>query len=69
MQRRYRTDPKVRARMDARGRRRIYIGDRYCGYAKTADEARRINGHIRRRMSEFIQGQSERAKAEGDSAR
>lgn len=61
-----RNNPKRRAYVGVINKRRIYIGRRYVGYAKTADQARAINDHARRRLHEFEQGFKARAQAEGD---
>jgi hypothetical protein len=49
--------------------RRIYIGRAYHSTARTADEARRINDHIKERKREFVTGLKSREKAEGAQAR
>lgn len=65
---RYEATAKAKAR-HARGNaehnpRRVWIGERCCGYA-TAGEAAAINAHIKERRLGFKQRQQTRAQAEG----
>ena len=49
--------------------RRIHVGGVYHSVARTADEAQRINAHIKERRREFISRFENREKAEGAAAR
>lgn len=59
-------NPTRRAQFRQNQRRRLRLGTRYVGYAKTPDEARAINAHIRSRIAEFKSNQ--RAGASGRGA-
>jgi hypothetical protein len=63
--RRWRRTPKGRE-VDAQVRqRRIFIGTRYHSLVKSAEEAERINAHIKAELSAFKQKQKHDAKDAG----
>jgi hypothetical protein len=65
---RYEASEKGRLMTSRRRARRIFVGAEYHSMAKTVEQAAAINAYIRRLLSEFVQGQRARAKAEGFSA-
>jgi hypothetical protein len=56
-------------RQRAMHKKLIRIGHTYVGYAKSVEEAARINAHIKGRLHEFKQGQQARAHLESLSPR
>jgi hypothetical protein len=65
---RYNRKPERVAASRRRGRLRIFIGKKYHSTVKSAEEAERINAHIKERLSAFKQGQQNRKKAQGAAA-
>jgi hypothetical protein len=45
--------PKERARAAERAKKRIMVGSHYHSMAKTAEQAQRINAHVKERMCHF----------------
>ena len=66
---RYNASAKRRAVQRRANAKRIYVGGAYHSTARTADEARRINAHIKERTREFISRFENREEAEGASPR
>ena len=54
---RYNAGEKRRAVIRRSNRRRIFVGRAYHSTARTADEALRINDHIRQRVADFTSHQ------------
>ena len=55
----YRVTDKGQANDERVRAKRLRVGDTYCGYAKTVEQAELIKAHIRGRLATFT-GQSER---------
>jgi hypothetical protein len=60
-----RSSPVRRAAVTVNNARRIFIGNDYHSRVASAETARLINAHIRKRRHAFITGQSDRKEAEG----
>lgn len=65
---RYHQSAKRRAVMARDNAKRIYIGQRYHSRVD-ADDARRINAHIKERRREFVTRQSDGKEAQGATPR
>ena len=66
---RYNAGEKRRAVAQRANARRIYIGRTYHSTARTADEARRINAHIKERCRALVARLADRKEAQGAPAR
>lgn len=66
---RYNAGPKRQAVVKRHNDRRLYIGGEYHSAARSGDQARRINAHIKERKREFISRFKNREEAEGAPAR
>jgi hypothetical protein len=66
---RYNASVARKAVMKRSNDRRIHIGRAYHSTAPTAEDARRINAHIKERRLEFVSRQQNREEAEGPAAR
>lgn len=60
--------PRNRARAAERAKKRIYVGTKYHSMAATAEDARRINAHVKDRVNAFKQGLANGKEAEGAAA-
>ena len=66
--RKYRQTAKGKAAAKRINAKRIILGGRCIGYAKTADERRAIQAHIQRRRREFVAGFKSGAETQSVSA-
>ncbi len=65
---RYNKSEKRRAVIRRSNARRVFVGGDYYSTARSADEARRINAHIKERTRELVTRLKNREEAEGATA-